>query len=52
MNVNFGLFPELEPGALIDPETGKKPRGKAKSIVKKQIMAKRALDACKAWLAA
>ncbi|WP_180901411.1 methylenetetrahydrofolate--tRNA-(uracil(54)-C(5))-methyltransferase (FADH(2)-oxidizing) TrmFO [Martelella soudanensis] len=52
MNVNFGLFPELEPGALIDPETGKRPRGKAKSSVKKQIMAKRALDACKAWLAA
>ncbi|AJY47138.1 methylenetetrahydrofolate--tRNA-(uracil(54)-C(5))-methyltransferase (FADH(2)-oxidizing) TrmFO [Martelella endophytica] len=52
MNVNFGLFPELEPGALIDPETGKRPRGKAKSIVKKQVMAKRALDACKAWLGA
>ncbi|TCT34829.1 methylenetetrahydrofolate--tRNA-(uracil(54)-C(5))-methyltransferase (FADH(2)-oxidizing) TrmFO [Martelella mediterranea] len=50
MNVNFGLFPELEPGSLIDPETGKKPRGKAKSSVKKQLMAKRALDACKAWL--
>ena len=50
MNVNFGLFPELEPGRLIDPETGKKPRGKAKSSVKKQLMAKRALDACKAWL--
>ncbi|WP_174800609.1 methylenetetrahydrofolate--tRNA-(uracil(54)-C(5))-methyltransferase (FADH(2)-oxidizing) TrmFO [Martelella limonii] len=52
MNVNFGLFPELEAGSLIDPETGKKPRGKAKSIVKKQVMARRALDACKAWLAA
>ncbi|MBB4120191.1 methylenetetrahydrofolate--tRNA-(uracil(54)-C(5))-methyltransferase (FADH(2)-oxidizing) TrmFO [Martelella radicis] len=50
MNVNFGLFPELEPGALIDPETGKRPRGKAKSSVKKQLVAKRALDACKAWL--
>ncbi len=50
MNINFGLFPELEPGALIDPETGKRPRGKAKSSVKKQIVAKRALDACKAWL--
>ncbi|MGV0910040.1 methylenetetrahydrofolate--tRNA-(uracil(54)-C(5))-methyltransferase (FADH(2)-oxidizing) TrmFO [Martelella sp. FOR1707] len=50
MNVNFGLFPELEPGALIDPETGKKPRGKAKSSVKKQLMATRALTACKVWL--
>ncbi|MET3601081.1 methylenetetrahydrofolate--tRNA-(uracil(54)-C(5))-methyltransferase (FADH(2)-oxidizing) TrmFO [Martelella mangrovi] len=50
MNVNFGLFPELEPGALIDPETGKRPRGKAKSSVKKQLVAKRALEACKTWI--
>ncbi|WP_319519696.1 methylenetetrahydrofolate--tRNA-(uracil(54)-C(5))-methyltransferase (FADH(2)-oxidizing) TrmFO [uncultured Martelella sp.] len=50
MNVNFGLFPELEPGALIDPETGKRPRGKAKSSVKKQLVAKRALEACKTWV--
>ncbi|TNB46741.1 methylenetetrahydrofolate--tRNA-(uracil(54)-C(5))-methyltransferase (FADH(2)-oxidizing) TrmFO [Martelella lutilitoris] len=50
MNINFGLFPELEPGALIDPETGKRPRGKAKSSVKKQLVARRALEACKAWL--
>ncbi|MAM09555.1 MAG: methylenetetrahydrofolate--tRNA-(uracil(54)-C(5))-methyltransferase (FADH(2)-oxidizing) TrmFO [Rhizobiaceae bacterium] len=50
MNINFGLFPELEPGALIDPETGKRPRGKAKSSVKKQLVAKRALEACKAWV--
>lgn len=51
MNVNFGLFPELPPGELIDPETGKRPRGKAKSQVKKQLMAGRALEACKTWLA-
>lgn len=50
MNVNFGLFPELDPGALIDPETGKRPRGKAKSAVKKQLLANRALNACEAWL--
>ncbi|TPW33491.1 methylenetetrahydrofolate--tRNA-(uracil(54)-C(5))-methyltransferase (FADH(2)-oxidizing) TrmFO [Martelella alba] len=50
MNVNFGLFPELEPGALIDPETGKKPRGKEKGVVKKRLLAQRALNDCAAWL--
>ena len=52
MNVNFGLFPPLEPGAIIKPEGVKRFRGKEKAIVKKQLTALRALEDCAAWLAA
>lgn len=50
MNVNFGLFPPLEPGAITKPEGVKRFRGKEKAIVKKQLTAARALADCAAWL--
>ncbi|MCD2175192.1 methylenetetrahydrofolate--tRNA-(uracil(54)-C(5))-methyltransferase (FADH(2)-oxidizing) TrmFO [Rhizobium sp. C4] len=50
MNVNFGLFPELEPGSIVRPEGLKRFRGKDKAIAKKKAMSARALSACKAWL--
>lgn len=51
MNINFGLFPELEPGSIVKPEGVKRFRGKDKAIVKRQLIASRALEACKDWLA-
>jgi methylenetetrahydrofolate--tRNA-(uracil-5-)-methyltransferase len=50
MNVNFGLFPPLEPGAIQRPEGLKRFRGKDKTIAKKKAMAARALADCAAWL--
>ncbi|MCO6186139.1 methylenetetrahydrofolate--tRNA-(uracil(54)-C(5))-methyltransferase (FADH(2)-oxidizing) TrmFO [Rhizobium sp. L1K21] len=50
MNVNFGLFPELEPGAIVKPEGVKRFRGKDKAIAKKKAMSARALNACRQWL--
>jgi len=50
MNINFGLFPELAPGAIQRPENGKRFRGKEKALVKKNLMAERALRDCRAWL--
>jgi methylenetetrahydrofolate--tRNA-(uracil-5-)-methyltransferase len=50
MNVNFGLFPPLEPGAIIRPEGGGRFRGKEKARAKKQAMARRALHDCAEWL--
>ena len=50
MNVNFGLFPELEPGSISKPEGVKRFRGKDKAIMKKQLMAARALRDCATWL--
>ncbi len=50
MNINFGLFPELEPGSIVKPEGVKRFRGKDKAIMKKQLIAARALRACAAWL--
>ena len=51
MNINFGLFPDLAPGSIVKPEGIKRFRGKDKTIMKRQLMAARALDDCKAWLA-
>jgi methylenetetrahydrofolate--tRNA-(uracil-5-)-methyltransferase len=51
MNVNFGLFPELEPGAIVRPEGLTRFRGKDKTIAKKKAMSARALSACREWLA-
>ena len=51
MNINFGLFPDLAPGAIVKPEGVKRFRGKDKTIMKRQLMAVRALEDCKAWLA-
>ncbi|GLQ39185.1 methylenetetrahydrofolate--tRNA-(uracil-5-)-methyltransferase TrmFO [Rhizobium albus] len=50
MNVNFGLFPPLDPGAIVRPEGVKRFRGKDKTVAKKRAMAHRALADCAAWL--
>ncbi|MET0748661.1 MAG: FAD-dependent oxidoreductase, partial [Rhizobium sp.] len=50
MNINFGLFPELEPGSIVKPDGIKRFRGKDKTIMKRQLVAKRALADCAAWL--
>jgi methylenetetrahydrofolate--tRNA-(uracil-5-)-methyltransferase len=50
MNINFGLFPELEPGSIQRPDNGKRFRGKEKTQAKKALMAERALNDCRAWL--
>ncbi|MCQ4629862.1 methylenetetrahydrofolate--tRNA-(uracil(54)-C(5))-methyltransferase (FADH(2)-oxidizing) TrmFO [Shinella sp. CPCC 100929] len=50
MNVNFGLFPPLEPGAVIRPEGLKRFRGNDKAIAKKHATAARALEDCTRWL--
>ena len=50
MNVNFGLFPPLEPGAIQKPEGQKRFRGKEKAIAKKKALAARALADFGAWL--
>lgn len=50
MNINFGLFPELEPGTITKPEGVKRFRGKDKALAKKQATAARALEACRQWL--
>ena len=43
MNINFGLFPPLEPGAIQRPEGIKRFRGKDKAIAKRAALAARAL---------
>ncbi|MFP1632488.1 methylenetetrahydrofolate--tRNA-(uracil(54)-C(5))-methyltransferase (FADH(2)-oxidizing) TrmFO [Zhengella sp. ZM62] len=50
MNINFGLFPPLEPGAIRKPEGVKRFRGKEKAVARKQAMSARALSDCRAWL--
>ncbi|WP_105384740.1 methylenetetrahydrofolate--tRNA-(uracil(54)-C(5))-methyltransferase (FADH(2)-oxidizing) TrmFO [Neorhizobium alkalisoli] len=50
MNVNFGLFPELEPGSIVKPEGVKRFRGKDKTVMKRQLLAARALQDCSNWL--
>ncbi|WP_027488516.1 methylenetetrahydrofolate--tRNA-(uracil(54)-C(5))-methyltransferase (FADH(2)-oxidizing) TrmFO [Allorhizobium undicola] len=50
MNINFGLFPELEPGSIVKPEGVKRFRGKDKTIMKRQLLAARALADCRNWL--
>ncbi|MBC7151974.1 MAG: methylenetetrahydrofolate--tRNA-(uracil(54)-C(5))-methyltransferase (FADH(2)-oxidizing) TrmFO [Rhizobium sp.] len=51
MNINFGLFPDLAPGSIVKPEGVKRFRGKDKTVMKRQLVAERALADCKAWLA-
>lgn len=50
MNVNFGLLPPLEEGALKKPEGVKRWRGKDKAVAKKKLMSARALADFDAWL--
>ncbi|MFC7290263.1 methylenetetrahydrofolate--tRNA-(uracil(54)-C(5))-methyltransferase (FADH(2)-oxidizing) TrmFO [Hirschia litorea] len=52
MNVNFGLFPDIEEYDKEDPETGKRYRGKDKSRAKKRAQSARALKDIENWLAA
>lgn len=51
MNINFGLFPDLAPGAIVKPEGVKRFRGKDKALAKKQAVSARALEDCRQWLA-
>ncbi len=51
MNINFGLFPELEPLSIEKDADGKRLRGKEKTTAKKQLMSARALADCAQWLA-
>ncbi len=50
MNINFGLFPPLEAGAIRKPEGVKRFRGKDKALAKKRAVSARALADCAAWL--
>ena len=51
MNVNFGLFPPLEPGTKLKPDGFEgRFRGKDKAQAKKRAMSARALGDCRAWL--
>jgi methylenetetrahydrofolate--tRNA-(uracil-5-)-methyltransferase len=50
MNVNFGLFPPLARAPTTD-ETGKRLRGKEKTIAKKRALSARALADLESWIA-
>jgi methylenetetrahydrofolate--tRNA-(uracil-5-)-methyltransferase len=51
MNINFGLFPPLEPGAIRKPDGHQgRFRGKDKAMAKKRAMTGRAITDAKAWL--
>jgi methylenetetrahydrofolate--tRNA-(uracil-5-)-methyltransferase len=51
MNVNFGLFPPLEPGTKLRPDDFEgRFRGKDKTIAKKKATTARALRDCREWL--
>ena len=50
MNVNFGLFPEILDYEKVNPETGKRWRGKDKGRAKKRAMSARALQDLENWL--
>ena len=48
MNVNFGLFPDIE--TPLKTEDGKRIRGKEKSVARKRAMSARALTDIDSWL--
>ena len=50
MNINFGLFPEPEPGSVATTVEGKRLRGKEKTVAKRRAIAARALAHCRQWL--
>ncbi|MBL0374850.1 methylenetetrahydrofolate--tRNA-(uracil(54)-C(5))-methyltransferase (FADH(2)-oxidizing) TrmFO [Rhizobium sp. KVB221] len=52
MNINFGLFPEPEPGSVVTTVDGKRLKGKDKTVAKRRAIAARALVDCRAWLEA
>ena len=47
MNVNFGLFPEIE---IPKPDDGKRLRGKDKTRARRRAVSARALEHFDAWL--
>ncbi|MEZ5895076.1 MAG: methylenetetrahydrofolate--tRNA-(uracil(54)-C(5))-methyltransferase (FADH(2)-oxidizing) TrmFO [Parvularculaceae bacterium] len=49
MNVNFGLFPEIEPPT--EDADGKRLKGKEKGRARKRALARRALKSLEPWLA-
>ncbi len=51
MNVNFGLFPEIDEGALIGSD-GRRARGKEKGRARKMALASRALADIDRWITA
>ena len=51
MNVNFGLFPPLQPGTQLKPEGFEgRFRGKDKAVAKRHAVTSRALADCREWL--
>jgi methylenetetrahydrofolate--tRNA-(uracil-5-)-methyltransferase len=50
MNINFGLFPEPEPGSVVTTVDGKRLKGKDKTVAKRRAIAARALVDCRSWL--
>ena len=50
MNINFGLFPEPEPGSVVTTVDGKRLKGKDKTVAKRRAIAARALAHCREWL--
>ncbi len=48
MNINFGLFPPIEP--LTTDAAGRRLKGKMKGVARKQAMARRALADLQRWL--
>jgi methylenetetrahydrofolate--tRNA-(uracil-5-)-methyltransferase len=51
MNVNFGLFPPFDCALPLDQD-GKRLRGPAKALAKKQALCRRALDDLEHWIGA
>src|SRR5262249_35219661 len=51
MNVNFGLFPPFD-HALPPDENGKRLRGPAKALARKQALTRRALEDLAQWIGA
>ena len=52
MNINFGLFPPLDPGTKLRPDGFEgRFRGKDKALAKKRAVTARALADCREWLA-
>jgi methylenetetrahydrofolate--tRNA-(uracil-5-)-methyltransferase len=51
MNINFGLFPPFEHALPLD-ENGKRLRGPAKALARKQALCRRALDDLGQWIGA
>ncbi|WP_245426861.1 methylenetetrahydrofolate--tRNA-(uracil(54)-C(5))-methyltransferase (FADH(2)-oxidizing) TrmFO [Mesorhizobium sp. YM1C-6-2] len=51
MNINFGLFPPLDPGTQLKPEGFEgRFRGKDKTLARRRAVTSRALADCREWL--